>query len=116
MSGDAPDFCPRHAMALAPASQGAQPAPRHLVPECCQGSRVGGHSIVVVVSGNNLSQPAALVRDGIVATASQLSLDFQEFGPLTFSYRVAHEQELPAPSTSADVGKTEGRRTDTMIV
>src|SRR6516164_2948540 len=111
---------PREAVLLAAASERSTPEVGHVMPERRERPTVCGYRIISEMACNDLLQPVALIRDGLVHSQPQLRLDFLELRPHAVAPGLALKLEESPVRFTADEGeaqKREGvRSTDTAFL
>ena len=95
------------AIALAATPERAPPQPPHEETEGRQSGAVGRHRVVLEVPPHYLTQPFPDNRYGVVHPLPQLRFQFPQLGPHPVSPRLPHQQEIPLPAASADMGESQ---------
>lgn len=82
--------------------EAAPPLVRHMMVECAERPRVGGHRGVREVARDHGPQPAPLFGDGVVPAVTQLRRDLPKRGSYTGAPSFAMKQECSPPGLAAD--------------
>ena len=92
---------------LAASAKHASPSFYHPVPEPPQGTAIGRHSVISIVSADDLLEPLPLLADRLVHPLTQFPTDFLELRPHAVTPGLPMNEEVALAGFSADEGESE---------
>jgi hypothetical protein len=94
---------------LAASAKHASPSFYHPVPELPQGTAIGRHSVISIVSADDLLEPLPLLADRLVHPLTQFPTDFLELRPHAVTPGLPMNEEVALAGFSANEGPSSPR-------